>query len=185
MFLIFLQSTTIDFFKALQHNWYWGILGAVIAGAFMLKNVFSQPSSPRSKGSTLLLDILWPGLLYGMMDSILLSVIPVMALRLALFDSFWNDNWFGEIIFGGLALLASLLVTTAYHWGFSEFRGKRILWPNIGNGVLTIAYLLTMNPLAAIIPHMAMHVAAMIHGKDTTEQVPPHYNIAHERAEIK
>jgi hypothetical protein len=59
--------------------------------------------------------------------------------------------------------------------GYPEFCGKNVLWPNIGNGVLSLAFILTTNPLAAILPHMAMHVAAMIHGKETTGQVPPHY----------
>jgi len=48
-------------------------------------------------------------------------------------------------------------------------------WPLIGNGVLSMAYLLTMNPLAAMLPHIAMHITAMIHGRETTCQVPPHY----------
>jgi len=73
-------------------------------------------------------------------------------------------------------MLASLIVTTLYHLGYPEFRGKEVIWPNIGNGVMTLAYLLTMNPLAAILPHIAMHIAAMIHGRETTGQVPPHYN---------
>ena len=28
---------------------------------------------------------------------------------------------------------------------------------------------------AAILPHIAMHITAMIHGRKTTGQVPPHY----------
>ena len=95
--------------------------------------------------------------------------------EIALTDPFWTQNWLGKICLGFIGLLASFFVTTAYHLGYPEFRGKKVLWPNIGNGVLSLAYILTMNPLAAILPHMAMHVAAMIHGKETTGQVPPHY----------
>jgi len=51
-----------------------------------------------------------------------------------------------------------------------------VIWPVIGNGVLSLAFLLTMSPLAAILPHIAMHITAMIHGRETTGQVPPHYN---------
>lgn len=42
-------------------------------------------------------------------------------------------------------------------------------------GHLTFAYLLTGNPLAAIIAHVRMHGAAVIHGMGTTMQLPPHY----------
>jgi hypothetical protein len=75
-----------------------------------------------------------------------------------------------------IAFVASCFVTTVYHLGYLEFRGKKVIWPLIGNGVLSMAYLVTMNPLAAILPHIAMHITAMIHGRDTTGQVPPHYD---------
>jgi len=172
---LFFISNGLKISELISHNWYWGLAGAVVAGALVIKNVYSQPSSPKSKGSELIIDILWPGLTYGLMDALLLSVLPVLAVKLVLNDPIWEGTWYGKLGFGTLALLASFTVTTAYHLGYPEFRGKNVIWPNIGNGVLSLAFILTMNPLAAILPHMAMHVAAMIHGKDTTGQVPPHY----------
>lgn len=175
IFFLFIVINKISLTEILSHNWYWGVIGALLAGAFVLKNVYSQPSSKRSTGFALLTDIAWPGLVYGLMDALLLSVIPVLAIKIALTDPVWTQNWLGKIGFCIIGLFASFFVTTAYHLGYPEFRGKRILWPNIGNGVLSLAFIITMNPLAAILPHMAMHVAAMIHGKETTGQVPPHY----------
>lgn len=174
-FFSFIVINKISLTGILSHNWYWGVFGALLAGAFVIKNVYSQPASKKSTGLAFLTDITWPGLVYGLMDALLLSVIPVLAVRIALSDLAWTQNWLGKICLGFIALLASFFVTTAYHLGYPEFRGKKVLWPNIGNGVLSLAYILTMNPLAAILPHMAMHVAAMIHGKETTGQVPPHY----------
>jgi hypothetical protein len=174
-FFLFIVINKISLTEILSHNWYWGVIGALLAGAFVIKNVYPQPSSKRSTGFALLTDIAWPGLVYGLMDALLLSVIPVLAIKIALTDPVWPQNWLGKIGFCIIGLFASFFVTTAYHLGYPEFRGKRILWPNIGNGVLSLAFIITMNPLAAILPHMAMHVAAMIHGKETTGQVPPHY----------
>jgi hypothetical protein len=176
LFKIFIVYYRISLNEILSHNWYWGVIGAIPAGAFVIRNVISQPSSKRSTGLDLLTDITWPGLVYGLMDSLLLSVLPILSVKIALTDPFWTQNLFGKIGFCIFGLLASFFVTTAYHLGYPEFRGKKVLWPNIGNGVLSLAFILTMNPLAAILPHMAMHIAAMIHGKETTGQVPPHYN---------
>lgn len=176
LFALFIISNKLNITEMIVHNWYWGLIGAMLAGAFVIKNVFSQPSSKRSNGLGLITDIVWPGLTYGLVDALLLSILPILAIQLALTDTAWTQNWYGKIGFGTIGLLASFLVTTAYHLGYPEFRGKKVIWPNIGNGVLSLAFILTMNPLAAILPHMAMHVAAMIHGKDTTGQVPPHYN---------
>ena len=171
----FITDNAIDIRNVLIRNWYWGLTGAVIAGVFVIRNVFSQPSSARSRGAALVADIFWPGLIYGFADAMILSVLPVLSVRLAFSGFFHDEFWYEKIAIGILALVASSLVTTAYHLGYPEFRGKQVIWPNVGNGVLTIAYILTLNTLAAILPHMAMHVAAMIHGKDTTGQVPPHY----------
>jgi hypothetical protein len=175
LFALFILINKISLNQILTHNWYWGVIGAILAGTFVIKNVYSQPSSKRSTGLALFTDITWPGLVYGLMDALLLSVLPVLAVNIALTNPVWTQNWLGKICSGFIGLLASFFVTTAYHLGYPEFRGKKVLWPNIGNGVLSLAFILTMNPLAAILPHMAMHVAAMIHGKDTTGQVPPHY----------
>jgi hypothetical protein len=175
-FLLFVISNKFNVKELLIHNWYWGLAGAVIAGGFVIKNVLSQPSSQRQQGIGLLSDILWPGFAYGMIDALLLSVIPVLAVRMALTVSHDSGTLSGKLLFILAGLLASFFATTVYHLGYPEFRSRKVLWPNVGNGVLSLAFLLTMNPLAAILPHIAMHIAAMVHGRETTGQVPPHYN---------
>jgi len=175
LFIWFVTAMKISVADLFLYNWYWGLIGAVIAGAFVIKNVYSQPSSGKSKGMALLIDITWPGLIYGLTDALLLSVLPILSVNLTFSDSSVGELWYGKIGIGILALLASFFVTTAYHLGYPEFRGKQVIWPNVGNGVLSLACILTLSPLAAILPHMAMHVAAMIHGRETTGQVPPHY----------
>jgi hypothetical protein len=175
LFTAFVISNDLNIKEIFLYNWTWGILGAVLAGAFVVKNVVSQPSSERHHGISLLSDILWPGFTYGLIDALLLSVLPVLVVRLAITNVGTLDSWSENILFIVLSLLASFFVTTAYHLGYPEFRGKNVIWPNIGNGVLTLAYLLTMNPLAAILPHITMHIVAMLHGPKTTGQVPPHY----------
>jgi hypothetical protein len=176
LIIAFIVSNDLNVKRILLYNWSWGLLGAILAGAFVIKNVLSQPSSERQKGIVLVSDILWPGFAYGLCDALLLSVLPILSVKFAIADTVWQDNWPGKVLFILLGLLASIFVTTAYHLGYPEFRGKKVIWPNIGNGVLSLAYLLTMNPLAAILPHIAMHIAAMMHGPKTTGQVPPHYD---------
>jgi hypothetical protein len=176
LFIAFIILNKIDVREIVFYNWIWGLAGAVIAGAFVIKNVFSQPSSERQKGIALVTDILWPGFTYGLIDALLLSVLPILAVKSAVSGTTMLESWSGRVLFILLGLLASFFATTAYHLGYPEFRGKKVIWPNIGNGVLTLAFLLTMNPLAAILPHISMHIAAMLHGPKTTGQVPPHYD---------
>ena len=175
LFIAFVILNDLNIKEIFLFNWTWGILGAILSGAFVVKNVLSQPSSERQKGVALISDIIWPGFTYGLVDALLLSVLPILAVRLAVTNVALFDSWSGKILFIILGLLASFFATTIYHLGYPEFRGKKVIWPNVGNGVLSLAYLLTMNPLAAILPHITMHIVAMMHGPKTTGQVPPHY----------
>jgi hypothetical protein len=164
----------LDLRRHLGYRWRWGALGAVLSGALMVGNVLSQPASPAPQGPALLFALFWLGLVYGVLDALLLSVLPVFATWQAFSTRGWTKNWPGRIVTGAIALSASLLVTAAYHWGYPEFRGAAVVAPVVGNGVLTLAYLLSTSPLAAIGGHVAMHVAAVLHGPATTLQLPPH-----------
>lgn len=177
-FISFVVVERIDLASITAHNLWWGLLGAVVCSFIVVKNVRAQPPSPRRAGAGLLADIVWPGLAYGVTDAVLLSVIPILAVFLAFSGASWASGAAGKLVVGAIALIASAFVAAAYHLGYPEFRGKRVLWAVFGNVVISLAYLLTLNPLAAVLSHAAMHVAAMLHGRDTTVQLPPHYGAA-------
>jgi hypothetical protein len=165
----------IDLVALIQRHWIWGIIGAVAAGAFLVANVLSQPVSARNSGAALLFDLFWLGGVYGLLDAMFLSVLPIVAAWQAFAALGWTDNWPGRIGVGALAFLFSLVVTAAYHLGFPEFAGSRVGGPIIGNGVSSLAAIVTANPLGAMLSHLAMHVAAVLQGPATTIQLPPHY----------
>lgn len=171
----FFMINNIDPLPLLMQNWYWGILGAAIAAPFVVRNVLSQPSSERSKGGALVLDIVWPGFIYGLIDSLLLTVVPVLSVYMMFQGDASTVTFWSKAGTGTLALIASIFVTALYHLGYPEFRNKNLFWTFLGNGILTLAFIITANPLAAIIPHIIMHITAIIHGRETTGQVPPHY----------
>lgn len=51
----------IDLVKELRQRWPLGLAGAVIVGFSMVRNVASQPASPRSEGAQLVYELLWCG----------------------------------------------------------------------------------------------------------------------------
>ena len=157
---------------------HWGLLCGTLATAFLVLNVLSQPASARSAGAALLLDVAWVGVGYGIMDALLLNVMPVVAV----WGVFSGAGWQGKLAIGALALLASLLVTLLYHLGYGEFRNRKVLLVLVGNAVITLAFLASGNPLAAIVSHAAMHVAAVFRGPETMLQLPPHYGAPRSRA---
>jgi hypothetical protein len=171
----YVRWSGISIGEIIRHNWVWGLVGAALLILFTVKNVLSQPASPRSEGMTLVFDLLWSGVAYGLTDALLLSVLPVLATWQAFSQLNLTANIPGKILVGVIAVFASLLVTAAYHLGYPEYRGAGLFGPVIGNTAMTIGYLLTNNPLAAMLSHIAMHIASVLHGPASVIQMPPHY----------
>jgi hypothetical protein len=170
----FFQANEINLVSLIVENWGWGLIAGLVVGAFLVNNVRSQPSSRQSTGGDLVLDIAWLGLAYGVIDALFLNVMPVLAAWTGFSQFSLEGSWLGKVGVGILALFASLLVTLAYHLGYAEFRNKSIVLVLVGNSLITLAYLLSTNPLGAILSHTIMHVAATIQGPETTVQLPPH-----------
>jgi hypothetical protein len=165
----------VDLNRLFLNNWYWGLAAALLLGAWMVKNILSQPASTRTTGFTLLFDLLWLGMAYGLMDALLLSVLPVLATWQAFALLGWTSIWLGKIIVGLLAVAASIAVTVAYHLGYTEYRGGKVFGPVIGNTTMTLGCLLTGNPLASILSHIIMRIAGVLRGPASVIQFPPHY----------
>ena len=180
-------STTVALFAAaylyresiapgsqLSRRWKGGAVVGLLAGLLLARSVASQPGSDRPLGSALVAASLWYGVAYGLADAVLLSILPVLIVYGSRAPAELSSAA-GRLRWGALALLGSLFVTAAYHLGFAEFRGPQLVQPIIGNAIVTVAYLLSGNPLAAMVSHIIMHSAAVMHGMESTAQLPPHY----------
>lgn len=175
-FLIaYFSWSEIDLVEELRQCWLLGVAGAIVVGFIAARNVALQPSTPRSHGGRFAFDLLWCGVVYGVLDGVFLSVMPVLATWQAFSLLGWTGSWAGGLGAALVGLLASTYVTTAYHVGYPEFRGLEVGMPILGNDLMSLGMILTRNPLTAMLSHPAMHVAAVIRGMEGTIQLPPHY----------
>lgn len=172
---VFFRWNRIDLLEQARRHWMLGIMGALVVGTFTVSNTLSQPASARPQGASLVFHLIWLGVIYGALDALLFSVMPILATQQATSGFSQTNGWIGRVAAGGISLAASLFVATACHFGYPEFRGPEIVAPIIGNALFSLSYLITSNPLAPIFGHVAMHVAAVLHGFATTVQLPPHY----------
>lgn len=172
---VYFRWTGIDIPAAIKHHWVIGLIGAAAIGAFVVFRMLQEDASPRPEGLTLAFDILWLGVIYGAVDALLLSVLPVSAVWLALKSLDKTSTWPQKMVAGVVAMLASIAVTVAYHVGYTEYHGADMVNPVIGNSLFSLGFLLTANPLTAVIAHIIMHIASVFHGIDTTVTLPPHY----------
>lgn len=151
-----------------------GLRGGLVSGALMIAFVLAGPSSAAPRGLALAWALLWLGIVYAVVDALLLSVLPVLiARRIAAVRGWSGEPGATEVLIAGLA--ASMLLTTTYHLGFPEFQGPRLLMALVGNGILTLGYLATRSALSAVVGHVLMHMCAVVYGYASALPVPPHY----------
>jgi hypothetical protein len=157
-----------------QRRWRSGLVGGVVLGLLLARSVLAQPSSERPRGLELVLSLGWYGVVYGAVDALLLNILPVLEVYRTRPAEELRDR-VSLLPLALAALLASLFVTAMYHLGFVEFRGTSLLQPLLGNGIITAGYLLTGSPVTPLVGHTIMHIVAVLHGMETTAQLPPHY----------
>jgi hypothetical protein len=152
-------------------RWPWGLLGAVLAGTFLTLMISRQPAVQEIGGTSAVTSI-WEGMIYGSAEGLLLSVLPV-AVTWQMFHTLgWTGGWSG-VVAGSAAVAASVVVIVVHHLGYGEYRGRAILSPLVGCTVLSIAYLLTANPIAAMGGHIILHLAMLRRGME----LPPHAGV--------
>ena len=164
----------VGLWREVRSRWVHGLVGAVVLSTLMVGGVVRQPASASPEGARLVFAILWLGVVYGAVDVALLTVMPVCAAR-----EWWaglgvRQRGPNRLVEGLVALGFSLFVTAVYHLGYAEFRGAAVVEPMIGNGLITLGYLATRHPITPVAAHVAMHVAAVLHGMESTVQLPPH-----------
>ena len=169
---LYLATDAPEAWTGVGERWLRAALIGAAAGAVLVVSVLRQPAGGHAAGATLAFDLAWSGVAYGIVDALLLTVLPVAAVFGALGDRARSRG--GALTAGALALAASLAVTAAYHLGYEEFRGAALAGPLVGNAVVTLAYLAARNPIAPGVAHVAMHIAAVFHGMETAVQLPPH-----------
>ncbi len=165
----------LDLKKLLTEHWAWGLIGGVVLAVFTVNTVLIQRGSPMPQGLELGFDLAWLGLIYGAMDALVLSIMPVYATWQALTLLGRTERWPGRIATGILAVIASMMVIALYHLGYPECRGPQLLTIVLGVSIQSLGYLLTRSPWTPLIGHVAMHVAAVLYGLNTVSQLPPHY----------
>jgi hypothetical protein len=105
---------------------------------------------------------------------LLLSAFPILAVFAAADARSLRRRRSGTVAVGAAALLASLVMTTVYHLGYSDFRSCLLARPVTADLVWSVPTLATLNPIGSPITHATMHVTAVLHSYDTGVFLPPH-----------
>jgi hypothetical protein len=153
------------------NHWGWGLAGAAAAGAILVRLSRHQPRGRRSQGWRLAASLAWEGVVYGSTEGLLLSVLPVLVTWQAFAAHGWTTGIGRSLVAGTAAMGASLAVIVVHHLGYRGFRDPAVLVSvMVGCGLLSLAYLLTASPLAAMGGHIVVHTALTLRGTE----LPPY-----------
>ena len=160
---------------AVARRWPWALGLGLAAGALLaFVVILTEGSTPRPGGLELVGQLGLRGIVYGLADGLLLSAFPILVVFAALAGTRLNERLRGKIVIGAIALVASLLMTAAYHAGYSDFRSDKLRRPLSGDVIWSVPTLVTLNPIGAPIAHATLHTAAVVHSYETDVYLPPH-----------
>jgi hypothetical protein len=154
-------------------NLKWSLAVGALAGAAVVAVVFNSAGTDHPDGWRWWFEMGWRGVVYGSVDTLILFVFPAAVAYLLMHgDRTGARRKFG---YAGLVLALSLLMSTSWHLGFSEYRDADVRSPLIGTVMADSSAVLTGNPVGAFLTHVPAHASAAVHQYEGGEQqmLPP------------
>ena len=150
----------------------WSLGIGVVLSAFLVFNVLAgSDSTRRPHGAYFVFELLWRGVGYGVVDTLLLTVFPCFVAYRLLHGRV--DGRRGRLRLTALALPLVVLVTATYHLGYPQYRQDGLGRPETGNVLISIPAFATANPLGSVVAHVSQHVAAVTHAYESRIFNPP------------
>jgi hypothetical protein len=153
----------------LATRWIWGVVGAPFGAAFMAFGMTRLPVVQSLRGRKLAFTLGWEAVVYGVCEGVLLSALPAFMTWQLVHSLGWSGPG-GLVARWSLPVAASIVVVVVHHLGYWEYRNRLLVPISGGCGLLTVAYLVTANPVTAALGHVIAHTSALLHGAD----LPPH-----------
>jgi hypothetical protein len=147
--------------RLLRTNLWWSLGVGVLVGAAVVRQVMSQGGTGHPTGGYFGFELAWRGVVYGSVDALVLAVFPTVVAYLVL-----RGNRKGparKAAFAGLVVVFSLMVSAAYHAGYSTYRSSTMSKPLTGTIMWDIPAVLTGSPAGAVVAHAAVHTSAVVH----------------------
>jgi hypothetical protein len=162
----------VDATALFRARWRWSLGVGVVVAAFLVFNVFnSEDATARPRGAYFVFELLWRGVGYGLVDTLLLTVFPLLVAYTLLHGHV--NGLAGKLRLTATALPLVILVTATYHLGYPQYRQQGLSRPETGNVLISIPTFATANPVGSFVAHVSQHVAAVTHGYESRIFNPP------------
>lgn len=158
--------------EVFRNRWRWSLGIGVVMAAFLVFNVYNtSDATARPHGLYFAFELLWRGLGYGLIDTLLLTVFPCLVAYTLLHGKV--GGFTGKLRFTALALPLVMIVTATYHLGYPQYRHDGLSRPETGNVLISIPAFATANPVGSFVAHASQHIAAVSHAYQSRIFNPP------------
>ena len=162
----------VDVGEIFRRRWRWSAAVGVVLAVFLVVNVFrTADATARPHGAYFGFELLWRGVGYGMIDTLLLTIFPCFVAYELLHGHVAGLG--GKVRFTAVMLPLVLVVTAAYHWGYPQYREDGLGRPETGNVLISIPTFATANPIGSVVAHVSQHVTAVTHAYESRIFNPP------------
>jgi hypothetical protein len=163
--------TKLEVRELFTRQWRWSLGLGLLTAVFLVFNVLNnEDSTPHPDGLYFVFSIAWRGVVYGVIDALVLTAFPVAVAYSLMSGSI--ETPMRRVTFSALSLVLILVITGVYHLGYEQFREDGVRGPEIGNAIISVPAIVTVNPLGSVVAHASMHVAADVHAYETDLFLP-------------
>ena len=168
----YIRVEQVDVAEVFRFRWRWSLGIGVVLAAFLAFNVFNtEHATARPHGAYFAFELLWRGVGYGLIDTLLLTVLPCLVAYRLLHGRVGGFK--GKLRFTALCLPLVIIVTATYHLGYPQYRQDGLNRPETGNVLISIPTFATANPVGSFVAHVSQHVAAVTHAYESKIFNPP------------
>jgi hypothetical protein len=177
---LYVRRSGINVRERVRSRWIASLVLGLAATAFVVWSVLARVApTPRPTGWYFAFELVWRGLVYGVVDALLLSAFPALVAWELLRGRI--DGVPRRIVYGALSLALVTVITVAYHVGYEDFRNRDVIGPVVGNTVISLPVIATANPIGSIVAHAGMHLAAVVHAYESKDRLPPQVPVENRR----
>jgi hypothetical protein len=168
----YVRAEHVDVGKIFRSRWRWSLALGVVLAAFLVFNVFNtSDATTRPHGAYFVFELLWRGVGYGVIDTLLLTIFPCFIAYKLLQGHVAGLK--GRLRFTALMLPLVLVITATYHLGYPQYRQDGVSRPETGNVLISIPTFATVNPVGSVVAHVSQHITAVTHAYESRIFNPP------------
>ena len=168
----YVRVERIDVRETFVRRWRPSLALGVVLAAFLVVNVFrTADATARPHGAYLVFEVLWRGVGYGAIDTLLLTIFPCFVATKLLHGHV--GGLVGKLRLTAVMLPLVLVVTATYHLGYPQYREDGVGRPETGNVLISIPAFATANPVGSVVAHVSQHVTAVTHAYESRIFNPP------------